>query len=125
MSLSESKLKTFNDKAAKRGVVYITRVPPFMKPEKLRHLLSPFDTILRIYLAPEDTSVRAKRLKLGGNKKMNYTEGWIEFTDKRKAKQCAELLNGQTIGGKKVRVLPVSYYGYLNMNIFMYSYIFI
>jgi ESF2/ABP1 family protein len=33
--------------------VYISRVPPFMKPAKIRHLLSQHGEIGRIYLAPE------------------------------------------------------------------------
>lgn len=37
----------------KRGVVYLSRIPPHMKPLKLRHLLESFGEVLRIYLAPE------------------------------------------------------------------------
>lgn len=37
------------------GVVYLSRVPPFMKPHKLRHLLSPYGSVGRIYLQPEGT----------------------------------------------------------------------
>lgn len=39
--------------AGKRGVCYLSRIPPHMKPLKLRHLLSQFGEVLRIYLAPE------------------------------------------------------------------------
>lgn len=35
------------------GVIYLSRVPPFMKPHKLKHLLSPYGTVGRIYLRPE------------------------------------------------------------------------
>ena len=31
----------------------------------------------------------------------NFTEGWVEFEDKRVAKAVAATLNGQQIGGKK------------------------
>ena len=99
--LSSKKVEKFNSKAANRGVVYISRVPPFMKPEKLRHLLSQYGKLNRIYLVPEDTTVRKTRLKSGGNRKDNYTEGWIEFEDKRIAKRVAKLLNLQIIGGRK------------------------
>lgn len=37
----------------KRGVCYLSRIPPHLKPLKLRHLLSQFGEVLRIYLAPE------------------------------------------------------------------------
>lgn len=32
---------------------------------------------------------------------MRYSEGWVEFADKKEAKLCAVALNGQKIGGKK------------------------
>tara|TARA_Y100000780_G_C13423539_1_gene316700 strand:+ start:210 stop:476 length:267 start_codon:yes stop_codon:yes gene_type:complete len=38
---------------SKRGVVYIARVPPFMKPAKVRHLLEAVGPTDRIYLVPE------------------------------------------------------------------------
>ena len=31
----------------------------------------------------------------------SFTEGWVEFSDKRKAKMVALKLNNTTIGGKK------------------------
>ena len=48
-----------------------------------------------------DDSVRQKRKKSGGNKKQNYTEGWVEFADKRIAKTVALMLNNNPVGGKK------------------------
>lgn len=38
---------------SKRGVLYIARVPPFMKPAKVRHLLEAVGPTDRIYLVPE------------------------------------------------------------------------
>jgi ESF2/ABP1 family protein len=40
-------------KAERRGVCYLSRIPPHLKPLKLRHLLSQYAEVLRIYLAPE------------------------------------------------------------------------
>lgn len=85
----------------KSGVVYISRVPPFMKPNKLRSLLVPYGAINRIFLAPEDPVARARRLKGGGNKRKTFTEGWVEFIKKKDAKRVSELLNARPIGGKK------------------------
>lgn len=85
----------------KSGVVYLSRVPPFMKPVKLRSLLEPYGTINRIFLAPEDPTAHSKRVRAGGNKKRMYTEGWVEFTKKKDAKAVCELLNAGIIGGKK------------------------
>ncbi|KAH7160851.1 hypothetical protein EDB81DRAFT_783303 [Dactylonectria macrodidyma] len=85
----------------KSGVVYLSRIPPFMKPQKLRTLLEPYGTINRIFLAPEDPTAHARRVRGGGNKKKTYTEGWVEFVKKKEAKAVCEMLNARTIGGKK------------------------
>ena len=37
----------------RRGVIYLSRIPPFMKPQLLRSLLSKYGEILRIFLTPE------------------------------------------------------------------------
>lgn len=50
---SQKKFQELVKKEKKRGVCYLSRVPPHMKPLKLRHLLEPYGEILRIYLAPE------------------------------------------------------------------------
>jgi ESF2/ABP1 family protein len=60
------------------GVVYLSRIPPFMKPTKLRSLLEPYGAINRIFLTPEDPSSHARRVSNGGNKKRSFTDGWVE-----------------------------------------------
>ncbi|KAL1839922.1 hypothetical protein VTJ49DRAFT_1010 [Mycothermus thermophilus] len=85
----------------KSGVIYLSRIPPFMKPHKLRSLLEPYGKINRIFLAPEDPAAHSRRVKMGGNKKRNFTEGWVEFVKKKDAKKACDLLNAQIIGGKK------------------------
>ncbi|KAK4249220.1 hypothetical protein C7999DRAFT_39636 [Corynascus novoguineensis] len=85
----------------KSGVVYLSRIPPFMKPAKLRSLLEPYGKINRIFLTPEDRAEHARRVRNGGNKKRCFTEGWVEFVKKKDAKKACDLLNAQTIGGKK------------------------
>ncbi|KAK0715587.1 hypothetical protein B0H67DRAFT_514742 [Lasiosphaeris hirsuta] len=85
----------------KSGVVYISRVPPYMNPAKMRSLLEPYGKINRLFLAPEDPAARTRRMKSGGNKKRSFTEGWVEFVRKKDAKKACELLNAHTIGGKK------------------------
>ena len=90
------------EKAVKKsGVVYLSRVPPFMKPQKLRSLLEPYGKINRIFLSPEDPEAHKQRVRNGGNKKKSYTDGWVEFVNKKEAKAAVELLNARTIGGKK------------------------
>ena len=89
--------------AQKTGVVYISRVPPFMKPQTLRHFLTPYAPrgLDHIFLTPEDHVAHASRVRRGGNKKKSYTDGWVEFRSRRDAKIAAETLNGNIIGGKK------------------------
>lgn len=41
------------ENAEKRGVCYLSRVPPRMDPLKLRQLLSAYGEIGRVYLTPE------------------------------------------------------------------------
>lgn len=100
-SLVKKNLVISEDAIRKSGVLYVSRVPPFMKPHKLRTLLEPFGTINRTYLAPEDPTSHARRVRGGGNKKRLFTEGWVEFVNKKDAKKAFELLNARTIGGKK------------------------
>lgn len=89
------------NKIKKSGVVYLSRIAPYMKPEKLKSLLEQYGKINRMYIVPEDASAYRRRVKKGGNRNKKYVEGWIEFVDKKKAKLIAENLNNREIGGKK------------------------
>jgi len=57
----------------KRGVCYLSRVPPHMNPSHIRQMLSKYGEVLRIYLVPEgqghrkNTTVKAKA----------YSEGYV------------------------------------------------
>ena len=99
--LSEKALKKARADQAKRGVVYLGSIPPFMKPQKLRQLLTPYGDLDRMYLMPEDPEIRARRKKFKGNTGKNFVEGWVEFRDKKKAKACAAMLNGTQVGGRR------------------------
>lgn len=41
------------------------------------------------------------RRKYTSTKKAHFTEGWVEFKDKKVARSIADMLNAQPIGGKK------------------------
>jgi ESF2/ABP1 family protein len=99
--LTKKNLITTEAAIRKSGVIYLSRIPPFMKPHKLRSLLEPYGKINRIFLAPEDPAAHSRRVRAGGNKKRSYTEGWVEFVKKKDAKKACDLLNAQIIGGKK------------------------
>jgi hypothetical protein len=51
--LSEKKLKQFQEEHDKTGVVYLSCIPPSIKPHTLRSLLSCYGEIGRLYLRPE------------------------------------------------------------------------
>ncbi|EJS41880.1 esf2p [Saccharomyces arboricola H-6] len=85
----------------KTGVVYFSSIPPYMKPAKMRQILTRFGEVDRLFLKRENDQKYKQRVKGGGNKKNKYEEGWAEFIKKRDAKLCAVTLNGNIIGGKK------------------------
>ena len=74
------------------GMVYLSRVPPFMKVEKVKHIFSRFGDVNRIYLEPFDNVITKKR-------KITFKEGWLEFKYAQDAKDCALALNNNTVGG--------------------------
>lgn len=87
--------------ADKRGIVYLSRIPPHMDPLKLRQILSKYGEIQRIYLVPEDPEAQVHRKRAGGFRGQGFSEGWVEFSEKSVAKSVADMLNGEQIGGKK------------------------
>lgn len=99
--LTQKQLLKSQKAAKKTGVIYISRIPPFMKPATLKHYLSPYGDIGRVFLTPEDPVAQKQRVRNGGNKKKSFTDGWVEFANKKDAKAVAETLNGNIIGGKK------------------------
>ncbi|KAK4693731.1 ESF2/ABP1 family protein, partial [Lecanoromycetidae sp. Uapishka_2] len=70
----------------KPGVIYLSRIPPFMKPSTVRTLLSKYGTITKLFLTPEPPSIYLARRKHGGNKKHSFIDGWVEFSRKKDAK---------------------------------------
>lgn len=102
--ISESDLKKFKKEKDRTGVVYISRIPPAMTPSNLRQHLSSFGNIGRVYLAPDDrrkTNKASKKEKKATRPKSCFTEGWIEFLNKKDAKNAAEALNGRPYGGRR------------------------
>ncbi|WOG82168.1 hypothetical protein DCAR_0101330 [Daucus carota subsp. sativus] len=86
------------EKAEKRGVCYLSHIPPKMDHVKLRQLLFQYGEIQRIYVTPENPDARLNGEKAGGFRGQKFSEGWVEFTDKRVAKDVAETLNGEQMG---------------------------
>ncbi|KAF8556272.1 hypothetical protein OG21DRAFT_1409329 [Imleria badia] len=99
--LTPEALAAFNTAQARSGVIYISRIPPGMQPAKVRHLLSQYGEVGRVYLQQEDAKTAYLRRKHTTTKKPHFVEGWVEFNDKRIARSVAGMLNAQPIGGKK------------------------
>lgn len=99
----QRKLAKSRNAVSRSGVVYLSHIPPFMKPQTLKNLLMPYANsgLGRVFLTPEDSDRRHSRIKAGGNKKKSFVDGWVEFVSKREAKMVVETLNTRTIGGKK------------------------
>nr|ACU21408.1 unknown [Glycine max] len=97
----KKKKVSLKDAEKKGGVCYMSRIPPHMDHVKLRHILSQFGDIQRIFLAPQDSSVQVPAKRSRGSRDQAYSEGWVEFGNKSVAKRVANMLNGEQIRGKK------------------------
>ncbi|XP_071369431.1 activator of basal transcription 1 [Centroberyx affinis] len=82
------------------GVVYLGHIPPRLRPKHLRNLMTSYGEIGRIFLQPEDQIVR-RRKKRSGLRRCDFTEGWVEFRDKRVAKRVAASLHNTPMGTRK------------------------
>ncbi|WVQ70377.1 uncharacterized protein L199_008604 [Kwoniella botswanensis] len=87
------------------GIVYISRLPPGMTPQKVRHLMGRWGDIGKVYAqrrdAPTGYNPSAAQQKKQKHASANFSEAWVEFLDKSVAKTVASMLNAQVIGGKK------------------------
>ncbi|KAF9464269.1 hypothetical protein BDZ94DRAFT_1321172 [Collybia nuda] len=99
--LTPEALAAFNAIQDRAGVIYISRIPPGMRPSKIRHIMSAHGEVGRVYLQQEDAKRAYLRRKYTSTKKAHFTEGWVEFKDKKVARAIAGMLNAQPIGGKK------------------------
>lgn len=105
-----NEIKNFGKKLDRTGLIYVSRIPPGMGPSKLKHLLSKWGSIGRVYLARDEKAEesRKKTNKKGKIRKKSqdkhqsflFKEGWVEFMDKKVARRVAEMLNTRPIGGK-------------------------
>ncbi|KIM25613.1 hypothetical protein M408DRAFT_26156 [Serendipita vermifera MAFF 305830] len=98
--LSEKALEAYREAQNRAGVIYISRIPPGMSPDKVRHLMSAYGEIGKVFLQQENAKTAHLRAKHGSSKTPHYTEGWVEFRDKKIARAVADMLNAQPVGGK-------------------------
>ncbi|KAL2000552.1 hypothetical protein VTN02DRAFT_2939 [Thermoascus thermophilus] len=90
------------NKKNKTGVIYLSSLPPYLKPSALKSILLQrgFGPITKVFLTPATPPPGASSLKKS-NRRKTYTDGWVEFASKKTAKICAETLNATIVGGKK------------------------
>ena len=43
----------YREDLEKRGVIYLARIPPFMKPNKVKSIFEEYGEVTRLYLAEE------------------------------------------------------------------------
>ncbi|XP_028632087.1 activator of basal transcription 1 [Grammomys surdaster] len=91
------------------GIVYLGHVPPRFRPLHVRNLLSAYGEVGRVFFQAEDRFVKRKKKaaaaaggKKGAKYSKDYTEGWVEFRDKRIAKRVAASLHNTPMGARKL-----------------------
>ncbi|KAJ5737027.1 uncharacterized protein N7483_002152 [Penicillium malachiteum] len=87
-------------KPKKLGVIYLSSLPPYMKPMTLKKKIEDygFGPVSKVFLAPLVTNKAVQKAK--SNKRKLFGGGWIELP-KKQAKICAETMNANIVGGKK------------------------
>ncbi|CAH1774222.1 unnamed protein product, partial [Owenia fusiformis] len=86
--------KKSKKKAKEPGIIYFSRIPTYMSVKKIRQIFSVYGELDRIFLQPDERAPEHKKNRV-------FSEGWIEFKDKKIAKQVAVTLNNKQIGGKR------------------------
>lgn len=86
---------SLESKKYKKGIVYLSKIPPHMNVAQLTEFMSRFGEVGRVYLMP-------KKKKPGEKKPAKqFTEGWVEFLKKKVAKQVASQYNNTQIDCRK------------------------
>ncbi|XP_021552515.1 activator of basal transcription 1 isoform X2 [Neomonachus schauinslandi] len=79
------------------GIVYLGHLPPRFRPLHVRNLLSAYGEVGRVFFQPEAAAGGKERSKYS----KDYTEGWVEFRDKRVAKRVAASLHNTPMGARR------------------------
>ena len=76
------------------GIVFFSSIPTGMNVATLTEELQHFGQIGRVYLVPNKNS--------RGKSHRQYSEGWVEFTNRKNAKRLVKALNCIEVPGGKV-----------------------
>ena len=93
--LTNAQIEEMNRRIKNTGVVYLSTIPPGMRWTEVMQRLKEFGEINHSHL--QEAPGSSKRRK----NQVSFSEGWVEFVNKKDAKTCASQLNGRIVGGKK------------------------
>ncbi|RKP34058.1 hypothetical protein BJ085DRAFT_3999, partial [Dimargaris cristalligena] len=106
--LSAKAISKFKARQEKRGVVYLSVLPHFMTRRRIRQWLSKIGPVGNVLLSEGDdigSRIRVAKRKVarkkGSRSRKRYMEGWVEFLDKKHAKEAALRLNNSQVGGRR------------------------
>ncbi|KAL3280798.1 hypothetical protein HHI36_004030 [Cryptolaemus montrouzieri] len=90
-------------KVPKRGIIYISSIPPYMNVTQIREYFGEFGTLGRVYLQLEDSKKHAKPGEKKSKRKVakKFSEGWVEYEKKSVAKEVAKRLNNTQVSNRK------------------------
>ncbi|GBP54673.1 Pre-rRNA-processing protein esf2 [Eumeta japonica] len=88
--------ESIKSKTRKRGIIYLSTIPPYMNVAKIREIFGQFGDIGRVYLQPNGKPGEVRKRIPN-----RFSEGWVEFQKKRIAKEVATKLNNTKIGTRK------------------------
>uniref|UniRef100_A0A915J4S7 RRM domain-containing protein n=1 Tax=Romanomermis culicivorax TaxID=13658 RepID=A0A915J4S7_ROMCU len=77
MEIQATESKSNKSRTSKPGIVYLSSIPYFMTVKSIRKYFAKYGAIDRVFLQVET------RIGASGKKERHYTEGWVEFKDKR------------------------------------------
>ena len=97
----DNSYKQWKKKQNKKGVIYISSVPFGCTSLQLKKIFNEFGMVTNVHLeAAKSNDGKKKKIR---NKWTEFCEGWVEFKDKKIAKQVVEILNETKIPKKYVK----------------------
>nr|XP_023013730.1 activator of basal transcription 1-like [Leptinotarsa decemlineata] len=101
-SASEPSTSPVKLKTPKKGIIYLSSIPPYMNVSLIKEVFSKFGTVGRIYLQLADKDMKDTKKEKSKRKKVSkFTEGWVEFERKSVAKKVVALLNNTQVSNRK------------------------